>query len=263
LDNAASSGHSNWQADWTTRRIEMSKGILGRKVGMTQVFDQESGTVTPVTVIQAGPCHVLQIRTAERDGYSAVQLGFLDKKRPAKEDRSRPSQASRAERGHVADIKSKRSELAARSGVEATPKAGCEPKSFIRELRGSTDGYEVGQVVGVDSLAEVKAVDVTGLTRGRGYAGVMKRHNFSGQRATHGVKKCHRHAGGTGSLASGGGSGRPKKGKRMAGQYGNTQMTARNLKLVRVDAEDNILLVRGAIPGAAGSLVIIRETNKK
>ncbi len=195
----------------------MSKGILGRKVGMTQVFDKESGTVTPVTVIQAGPCHVLQIRTLEKDGYTAVQLGFLDKKRPSKETRSRPSQASRAERGHVADIKSKRAENAAKAGVLIPAKANCEPKHFIRELRGDTTGYEVGQVVSAGVMAEVGAVDVVGFTRGRGYSGVMKRHNFAGQRATHGVKKCHRHAGGTGSLASGGGSGRPKKGKRMAG----------------------------------------------
>jgi len=241
----------------------MSKGILGRKVGMTQVFDQESGTVTPVTVIQAGPCHVLQIRTPEKDGYSAVQLGFLDKKRPAREDRSRPSQASRAERGHVADIKSKRSENAASAGVQKPAKANCEPKSFIRELRGDTTGYEVGQVVGVDVMTGVGAVDVVGITRGRGFSGVMKRHNFAGQRATHGVKKCHRHAGSTGGLAAWRGGGRPKKGMSMAGQYGNTRVTSRNLKLVRVDAEDNILLVRGAVPGAAGSLVIIRETNKK
>ncbi len=241
----------------------MSKGILGRKVGMTQVFDTESGTVTPVTVIQAGPCHVLQIRTPEKDGYSAIQLGFLDKKRPSKDRRSRPSQASRAERGHVADIKSGRAQRLAKAGVTIPPKAGCEPKQFVREIRGSTEGFEVGQVVSADSMADVAAVDVVGFTRGRGYSGVMKRHNFSGQRATHGVKKCHRHGGGTGSLASGGGSGRPKKGKRMAGQYGDAQMTSRNLKLVRVDAEDNIILVRGSVPGAAGSMVIIRPTNKK
>lgn len=241
----------------------MSKGILGRKVGMTQVFDLETGVVTPVTVIQAGPCHVLQIRTPEKDGYSAVQLGFLDKKRPAKEQRSRPSQASRAERGHVATIKSVRSARLAKAGREPAPKANCEAKQFIREIRGATDGYEVGQVVSVEALAEVKAVDVVGYTRGRGYAGAMKRHGFSGQRATHGVKKCHRHMGGTGGLAAWRGGGRPKKGKKMPGQYGDERMTARNLKLVRVDAADNLLLVRGAIPGAAGAFVIVRETNKK
>jgi large subunit ribosomal protein L3 len=241
----------------------MSKGILGRKVGMTQVFDQETGQVTPVTVIQAGPCHVLQIRTPEKDGYAAVQLGFLDKKRPQKDRRSRPSQASRAERGHVASIRSKRADKLQAAGRPIPPKANCEPKQFIRELRGSTEGLEVGQVLKADRLAEVKAVDVTGYTRGRGYAGAMKRHGFKGQRATHGVKKCHRHMGGTGSLAAWRGGGRPKKGKRMPGQYGDEKVTSRNLKLVRVDADENIVLVRGAVPGAAGSLVVIRETNKK
>lgn len=241
----------------------MSKGILGRKVGMTQVFDQETGQVTPVTVIQAGPCHVLQIRTPEKDGYAAVQLGFLDKKRPQKDRRSRPSQASRAERGHVASIRSKRADRLQAAGRAIAPKANCEPKQFIRELRGSTEGLEVGQVLKADRLADVKAVDVTGFTRGRGYSGAMKRHGFKGQRATHGVKKVHRHMGGTGSLAAWRGGGRPKKGKKMPGQYGDEKVTSRNLKLVRVDADENIVLVRGAVPGAAGSLVVIRETNKK
>ncbi|MEZ6095476.1 MAG: 50S ribosomal protein L3 [Pirellulaceae bacterium] len=240
----------------------MSKGILGRKVGMTQVFDQESGKVTPVTVIEAGPCHVLQVKTPEKDGYSAVQLGYLDKKRPSKETRSRNSQASRAERGHVASIKSKRAEKLTSNGAELAPKANCEPKKRVLELRGEFD-YSVGQEIKVDVLAEAGAVDIIGVTRGRGYAGVMKRHGFKGQRATHGVKKCHRQQGGTGSLASGGGSGRPKKGKKMPGQYGNAQMTARNLKLVSVDAETNLLLVKGAVPGPAGAFVMVRETNKK
>ncbi len=241
----------------------MSKGILGRKVGMTQVFDLETGAVTPVTVIQAGPCPVLQIKTVEKDGYSAVQLGFIDKKRPTKETRSRSSQASRSERGHVANIKSKRAVKLQEAGQTLAPKADCEPQRFIRELRGDTTGYEVGQQVKVDALEGIKAVDVVGITRGRGYAGVMKRHNFSGQRATHGVKKVHRHLGGTGSLAAWRGGGRMKKGKKMPGQYGNTQVTSRNLKLVRIDAEDNLLLVRGAVPGAKGSWLIIRETNVK
>ena len=121
----------------------MTKGILGRKVGMTQVFDPETGVATPVTVVEAGPCKVLQLRTDERDGYSAVQLGFEDKKRPAKDRRSRQSQAARSERGHVADIKSKRSSTLAAKGVESPAKAGCEPKKFIRELRGETEGVEV------------------------------------------------------------------------------------------------------------------------
>ena len=244
----------------------MGKGILGRKVGMTQIFDLESGAVTPVTVIEAGPCHVLQIKTAERDRYAAVQLGFIDKRRPAKERRSRSSQASRAERGQVADpatFNSKRYQRRSQAGQALLPKANCEPKRFVRELRGDVKGYEVGQVITVANLEGVKAVDVVGTTKGRGYSGVMKRHGFSGQRATHGVKKVHRHPGGTGSLAAWRGGGRPKKGKRMAGQYGNTRVTARNLKLVRIDAEDNVLLVRGAVPGPNGGWLVIRETNLK
>ena len=237
----------------------MSKGILGRKVGMTQVFHPETGVATPVTVIEAGPCTVLQLRTEERDGYSAVQLGFLDKSRPAKDKRSRPSQASRSERGHVADIKSARSKKRAAAGVELLSKAGCEPKKFIRELRGSTEGLEVGHEVKVDTLAEVNRVDVVGTGKGRGYAGVMARHNFSGQRASHGVKKCHRHAGGTGMSAS---PSRLFKGKRMAGQYGGKRVTVRNLNVVKVDPEHNLLLVEGAVPGPNGGYLVIKETNK-
>lgn len=241
----------------------MSKGILGRKVGMTQVFDRESGRVTPVTVIEAGPCNVLQIKTVEKDGYSAIQLGFLDKKRPTKDRRSRPSQASRAERGHVANIKSKRQERLAKSGVQLAPKANCEPKKLIRELRCDASAFQVGQEIKADILSGATAVDVIGYTRGRGYSGVMKRHGFSGQRATHGVKKCHRHLGSTASHASWRGGGRTKKGKRLPGQYGNERVTMRNLKLVRIDVDSNLLLVQGAIPGPRGGFVVVRETNKK
>jgi large subunit ribosomal protein L3 len=235
----------------------MAKGILGRKVGMTQVYD-ESGRAIPVTVVQAGPCHVLQVRTNERDGYEAVQLGYLDKKRP-KGERSRQSQASRAERGHVASIGSKRSKRRAAAGVEVSPKADCEPKRFIREFRGPADGYEVGQEVTVAVLDGVSRVDVTGTSKGRGYTGVMKRHNFAGQRASHGVKKCHRHAGGTGMSAW---PSRLVKGRRMAGQYGNARVTARNLSVVKVDAENHLILVRGAIPGPNGGFLVVSETNK-
>jgi large subunit ribosomal protein L3 len=238
----------------------MAKGILGRKVGMTQVFDPETGVATPVTVIEAGPCKVLQLRTVEKDGYSAVQLGFQDKKRPSKEKRSRGSQAARSERGHVADIKSKRSQALAAAGAEVPAKAGCEPQKFVRELRGEVDGYEVGTDVTVSVLEEVKRVDVSGISKGRGFAGVMKRHNFSGQRASHGVKKCHRHAGGTGMSAS---PSRTFKGKRMAGQYGGGKVTVRNLSLHRIDGENNLLLIEGAVPGPNGGMLVIKETNKK
>ena len=226
----------------------MSPSILGRKVGMTQIY-LEDGTAVPVTVLQAGPCHVLQVRTQGRDGYQAVQLGFQDKPRRL---------ANRAERGHVAKLDSKRSKSRVAAGVEMVAKAGCEPQRFIREFRGESD-LEVGATVTVGQFSEVACVDVTGTSKGRGFSGVMKRHNFSGQRATHGVKKVHRHAGGTGCSAS---PSRLFKGIRMAGQYGNAKTTSRNLQLVRVDAENNLLLVRGAVPGPNGGYVSIRQTNK-
>ncbi len=226
----------------------MSPAILGRKVGMTQIY-LDDGTAVPVTVVQAGPCHVLQVRSQERDGYQAIQLGFDAKPRRL---------ASRAERGHVAKLDSKRSKSRSAAGIELLPKADCEPQRFIREFRGQSD-LQVGATVTVDQFAEVKRVDVVGTSKGRGFAGVMKRHNFSGQRATHGVKKVHRHAGGTGCSAS---PSRLFKGIRMAGQYGNTRTTSRNLELVRVDTENNLLLVRGAVPGPNGGFVTVCETNK-
>ncbi len=237
----------------------MANGILGRKVGMTQVYD-DAGKAIPVTVIEAGPCDVLQLRTNDCDGYEAIQLGFLDKRRPKENmSRKRDGQASRSERGHVTSkLNSKRAKARAAAGVELLSKPECEPKRFVREFRGSVDGYEVGQQVTVGTLAEVKCVDVTGTSKGRGYSGVMKRHGFSGQRATHGVKKVHRHAGGTGMSAS---PSRLFKGKRMAGQYGNTRVTVRNLKVVRVDEENNLLLVYGAVPGPNGGMLIVSETN--
>jgi large subunit ribosomal protein L3 len=227
----------------------MAVGLLGRKVGMTQIFDP-TGKVIPVTVIQAGPCHVLQVKTAAQDGYESVQLGYLDKPRRL---------ASRSVRGHVARLDSKRQKRRAAAGVQAVAKAGCEPQRFVREFRVSTDGLQVGQVVGVDSFAQIKAVDVTGTTKGRGTAGVMKRHNFAGQRASHGVKKVHRHAGSIGMNTD------PHhvfKGHRMAGHMGAVRCTARNLLVVRVDAENNLLLVRGAVPGPNGGYVMIRVSNK-
>ncbi len=224
-------------------------GILGRKVGMTQVYD-EAGNVVPVTVIQAGPCDVLQIRTLERDGYEAVQLGFADKPR---------HQAIRSERGQVAKLDSKRSKKLADAGVALLAKAGCEPKRFIREFRGSAGDLEVGGKVDVKSFEGVAAVDVVATCKGRGFSGAMRRHNFSGQRATHGVKKCHRAIGGTSGSAF---PSRVFKGKKMAGQYGNVRTTMRNQKLVRIDAEQNLLLIRGAVPGPNGGYVIIKQTNK-
>ena len=227
----------------------MAVGLLGRKVGMTQLYDP-TGKVIPVTVIQAGPCHVLQLKTEQRDGYEAVQLGYLDKPRRL---------AARSARGHVAKLDSKRQKSRAAAGIEPISKAACEPKRFIREFRGSIEGFEIGQELGVDVFSEIKAVDVVGTSKGRGTAGVMKRHNFRGQRASHGVKKCHRHLGGTGCSAS---PSRLFKGKKMAGHYGNARCTARNLQVVRIDVDNNLLVVRGAIPGPNGGYVMISKTNK-
>jgi large subunit ribosomal protein L3 len=227
----------------------MPVGLLGRKVGMTQIYDS-AGEVIPVTVLQAGPCHVLQVKTAARDGYDAVQLGYLDKPRRL---------ASRSVRGHVARLDSKRQRHRAAAGVEQVPKAACEPQRFVRELRGSIDGYQVGQELKVDVFSESKVVDVVGTSKGRGTAGAMKRHNFHGQRASHGVKKVHRHVGGYGGSAD---PSRVFKGRKMAGRYGNARSTVRNLKVVQVDVENNLLVVRGAVPGPDGGFVMIRQSNK-
>jgi large subunit ribosomal protein L3 len=226
----------------------MAIGILGRKVGMTQLFD-ETGQVVPVTVIEAGPCDILQVRTVERDGYEAVQLGFADMPRRL---------ASRSVRGHVAKLESKRSKKRSSNGVELLVKAGCEPKRFIREIRGAAGELAVGGKIDVDALKDVKMVDVTATCKGRGFSGAIRRHNFSGQRATHGVKKCHRALGGTGASAF---PSRVVKGKKMPGQYGNVTKTVRNQKVVKVDLENNLLLIRGAVPGPIGGYVIIHETN--
>ncbi|MBQ2850141.1 MAG: 50S ribosomal protein L3 [Thermoguttaceae bacterium] len=227
----------------------MGIGLLGQKLGMSQLYT-EQGEVIPVTVIQAGPCCVLQVKTMERDGYEAVQLGYKDKPRRL---------ARKSERGHVANIDSKRQKAAVAAGVEVAKKADCEPKRFIREFRVPVEGFEVGQNYDVEVFNDVVAVDVTARSKGRGYAGAMKRHNFSGQRATHGVKKCHRHLGSTGCSAY---PSRTPKGKRMPGHYGNAKCTVRNQKVVVVDKENNLLVIRGAVPGPIGSYVAIRPTNK-
>jgi large subunit ribosomal protein L3 len=232
----------------------MAIGLLGRKVGMTQIFD-EAGKAIPVTVIQAGPCRVLQLRTAERDGYAAVQVGYGDKPRRL---------ASRAQRGHVAKLDSKRSKRLAAGGAEPSARAACEPQRFVREFRGElVDGagaeYSIGQELSVALLEGVKSVDITGTSKGRGTSGVMRRHNYKGQRASHGVKKVHRHAGSTGCNTF---PARTFKGRRMAGRYGNERSTIRNLRVVRIDAENHLLLVYGPVPGPNGGYVIVRETNK-
>lgn len=230
----------------------MPKGLLGRKVGMTQVYNAD-GVCVPVTVIEAGPCVVLQVRTPERDGYSAIQLGFDDKPRRL---------ASRAERGHVAAIGGRREKSRQAAGVALLAKPDCEPKRFIREFRteGDATEYAVGQSLTVASFADCKAVDVVGVVKGRGFTGAMKRHNFSGLCASHGVKKVHRSMGSTGQRQD---PGRVFKNQKMPGHYGTNQVTVRNLDLVKVDEANNLLLVYGAVPGHNGAYVIIRETNKK
>jgi large subunit ribosomal protein L3 len=209
----------------------MRVGLLGRKVGMTQIY-QENGAVVPVTVLECGPCTVLQVRTEDRDGYHAWQLGFDDKK---------PKKANQAERGHARKV----------SG---------EPKRFVREVRqdGPTEIAE-GQTLTVDLFNAISSVDVTGTSKGRGFAGVMKRHGFRGLRASHGVKRMHRHPGSSGPSAD---PARTQKGIRKPGHMGHAQVTVRNLEVVRVDKDNNLLLIKGAVPGPNGGYLTIRQTNK-
>jgi len=215
----------------------MTLGLLGLKVGMTQVYE-EGGKIAPVTVLKVGPCPVLLVRDQKRDGYDAVQIGFLDKAR---------RKATRAERGHVSS------------------KAECEPQRFVKEFRlEQPSELKVGAVLTPGEVfKDIKSVDVVGTSKGRGTAGAMKRHNFHGLPASHGVKKHHRSPGSVGSLASNRGSGRPKKGKKLPGRYGAERVTVRNLKVVKIDAENHLVLVRGAVPGPTGGIILIRPTNKK
>ena len=241
----------------------MPVGLLGRKIGMTRIYDGDK--MVPVTVIEAGPCSVLQVKTQERDGYEAVQIGFddnlsaADKERP--EGERKRSRASRAQRGHVAALDSKRSKARSAAGVEAIPKAGCEPKKFVREFRtdGESHGLEVGGELSVSVFEDQTHVDVIGTSKGRGFAGVMKRHNFAGQRASHGVKRVHRHGGSIGQSAD---PARVLKGTKMGGQYGNAKTTVRHLKVASLDTENNLIVVKGAIPGPNGGYVVVRPTNK-
>ena len=230
----------------------MAIGLLGTKVGMTQVYDP-SGESTPVTVLEVGPCRVLQVRTVDKDGYNALQLGFKDKAR---------RKATKAERGHVsAEMESKRRT----KGMQLAPKPNCEPQKYVKEFRLDAPAtHAVGAVIAAaEVFADIPYVDVIGKTKGRGFTGVIKRHNFGGLRHSHGVKKGSRQRGSISSNASNRGSGRPKKGIRMAGRSGNERVTARNLKVVKVDAERNLILVKGAVPGANGGLILIQATTKK
>ncbi len=210
----------------------MLPALLGKKIGMTQVYDG-SGVLHPVTVVQAGPCSVLQIKTADNDGYNAVQIGFEDKK---------PHRAAQAQIAHAA-------------------KAGVGPKKFVREVRMAQVPAEVqpGQSVSVEAFEGVVYVDVIGTSKGKGYAGVMKRHHFAGQCASHGTERKHRSPGSISAHATNRGwGGDIKRGKRMAGHMGMEQCTNRNLKLIAVDKENQLLLIKGTVPGANGGYVFIR-----
>ena len=207
------------------------KGILGTKLGMTQVFDEDN-RVVPVTVVEAGPCVVTQIRTEEKDGYSAIQIAYGD---------IDPRKVNKPQSGHFA-------------------KAGVTPRRYVTEIRmDDVSDYEVGQDVTVELFGDVKFVDVTGTTRGHGFAGAMKRHGIAGQGAAHGNQAAHRRVGGIGACAT---PGRVFKGTRMAGRMGNNRVTTQNLKLFKVDADSNLLLIKGAVPGIRGGLVTVKTAVK-
>ena len=203
-------------------------GIIGKKLGMTQIFD-EAGAVVPVTVIEAGPCPVIQVRSAAKDGHTAVQLGF---------GRQKDKRASRAEKGH-----------ALKAGLDAAP-------AVLKEFRFDADAPEVGATITVDGFEKGGRVKVTGVTKGRGFAGVMKRHGFAGGRASHGATRIHR---APGSIGAGTNPSRVIKGKRMPGHMGDEQQTVRNLLVAKVDAERNLLYVRGAVPGPVNGVVYIQK----
>ena len=203
-------------------------GIIGKKLGMTQIFD-EAGAVVPVTVIEAGPCPVVQVRSAAKDGHTSVQLGFGTQK-----DR----RASKAEKGH-----------ALKAGLDAAP-------AVLKEFRFDEDAPEVGATVTVDGFEQGGRVKVTGVTKGRGFACVMKRHGFAGGRASHGATRIHR---APGSIGAGTNPSRVIKGKRMPGHMGDEQQTVRNLLVAKVDAERNLLYVRGAVPGPVNGVVYIQK----
>jgi large subunit ribosomal protein L3 len=211
--------------------------LLGKKVGMTQVYD-DSGKLLPVTVIQAGPCAIMQVKTVSKDGYNAVQLGYEDVK---------SSRRKKPQIGHAR-------------------KSNAAPKSFVREMRLPDDAepdWKAGDSITVSVFAEEKFVDVVGISKGKGFAGVMKRHGFHGFPASHGTERKHRAPGSISSFASdAGGSGGPKKGKKMAGHMGNRRVTTKNHSLVAIDEEKNLLVVKGAVPGPAGGHVVVRTAQK-
>lgn len=213
----------------------MSLAILGRKVGMTQVFDENANAI-PVTVVEAGPCPIVQKKTMKTDKYNAIQVGFLDKKR---------QRVRKPNLGHF-------------------DKAKVAPKRYLREIRMTDEEiqkFDVGQDVKADIFAKGEFVDVIGTTKGRGFTGVFKRHNFHGVSTdTHGSHEYFRHGGSIGSATM---PGRVFKGKKMPGHYGNDRVTIQNLQIVEVRPEQNILLIKGAVPGANNGLLIIKQAEKK
>lgn len=209
----------------------MKKGLIGKKVGMTQIFD-ETGKVIPVTVVEAGPCTVTQIKTVENDGYQAIQVGFGDVK---------VSRVNKPMKGHF-------------------DKADVAPKKTLREFRlENIDGIEVGTILKADTFEVGETVDVKGTSKGHGTAGAIKRWNFSRLRMTHGTGPNHRHAGSLGACSS---PSRVFKGKKMAGHYGHETVTVQNLKVAKVDAENNLIAIKGAIPGPKGGIVVIADAVK-
>jgi large subunit ribosomal protein L3 len=225
--------------------------ILGKKVGMTCLYDDQ-GRQMPVTVIEAGPCQVLQVKTVETDGYNAVQLGFEEKK---------PRRGTKPESGQGKKTKP-RKHGATKAQVGHAKKAGATPKRFVREYRtDDTGNYEPGATVTVAEFQNVALVDVTGVSKGRGFAGVVKRHGFAGQEASHGTERKHRSAGSIGR-----GSGIPgrgvAKGKRMAGHMGHKKRTVEKINIMKVDPEANLLVVKGSVPGPNGGYVMVRSARK-
>lgn len=207
------------------------QAILGRKIGMTQIYD-ESGAVVPVTVLEAGPCPVVQRKTKDNDGYEAVQLGFDEIK-----DRKRAM--TKPQRGHLK-----------KHGIDTLLRK-------LHEVR-VEDSSAVADVVKVDIFEAGQKVDVTGVSKGKGFAGVMKRHNFGGAPASHGISKIHRMPNSNGSVDAA----RVFKGKKLPGQMGNKQITTQGLSIAQVDAEKNLLLVKGSVPGAKGSIVVVQKSVK-
>ncbi len=208
----------------------MKKGIIGRKVGMTQIFD-EIGNVIPVTVIEAGPCPVAQKKTLKNDGYEALQLAFIDKKERL---------TTKPEAGHF-------------------KKAGIAPKRHLKEFRLDDCSANVGDVITADTFKAGDKVDVTGITKGRGFTGAVKRWGHHMLPKTHGVGPIHRQVGSMGANSS---PSRVFKNKKMAGQYGNEQVTVLNLQVVKIDSEKNLIAIKGAVPGAKNGIVFIRDSVK-